>query len=345
MNENCWSFFIEYDYYPFGMVMPERNYQANIYNYGYNGKPKDDEFHNVTGTFYDYGFRVYDSRLCRFLSVDPLTKDYPSLTSYQFASNRPIDGVDLDGLEYLYYALDFVDGNLVYKYLGTQKERIVTVRALGLVPIDVPVWLPKRFVLQLNESGPHFQFSSFKEMNDAVMSGKSLDMNQTLEADIQFENDLQYVTGTIGAAMVSYMASGLGAKETSVSARNRTLMQEGLISEEIGAASKATFTAKGVKLPTKINVGDQGKHIVGNIKYNSELGKSILDADAQTLLNGVNSGRYKILRTHQNNVIVDFEENIGTFFQNGKAVGPTRFGTVHYGQNGAHIVPANPIQY
>lgn len=36
----------------------------------------------------------------RFLSVDPLAPDYPELTPYQFASNRPIDGIDLDGLEY-----------------------------------------------------------------------------------------------------------------------------------------------------------------------------------------------------------------------------------------------------
>jgi len=36
----------------------------------------------------------------RFLSVDPIARQYPELTPYQFASNRPIDGVDLDGLEY-----------------------------------------------------------------------------------------------------------------------------------------------------------------------------------------------------------------------------------------------------
>ncbi len=32
--------------------------------------------------------------------MDPITKEYPELTPYQFASNRPIDGIDLDGLEY-----------------------------------------------------------------------------------------------------------------------------------------------------------------------------------------------------------------------------------------------------
>ena len=33
--------------------------------------------------------------------MDPLTRSYPELTPYQFASNRPIDGIDLDGLEYM----------------------------------------------------------------------------------------------------------------------------------------------------------------------------------------------------------------------------------------------------
>jgi hypothetical protein len=32
--------------------------------------------------------------------VDPIAKDYPELTPYQFASNRPIDGIDQDGLEW-----------------------------------------------------------------------------------------------------------------------------------------------------------------------------------------------------------------------------------------------------
>ncbi|HMS30756.1 MAG TPA: RHS repeat-associated core domain-containing protein, partial [Saprospiraceae bacterium] len=52
-------------------------------------------------TTYDYGFRIYNPGIARFLSVDPLTSDYPSWTPYAFAMNRPIDGIDLDGLEYV----------------------------------------------------------------------------------------------------------------------------------------------------------------------------------------------------------------------------------------------------
>ncbi|GEP93723.1 hypothetical protein CTE07_53680 [Chitinophaga terrae (ex Kim and Jung 2007)] len=51
------------------------------------------------GNQQDYGMRVYDPRIGRFLSVDPLTKDYSELTPYQFSSNSPIVNIDIDGLE------------------------------------------------------------------------------------------------------------------------------------------------------------------------------------------------------------------------------------------------------
>ena len=66
------------------------------YRYGFNGKEKDGD---MDGNNYDYGFRIYNPGLGRFLSVDPLTKKYPELTPYQFASNTPIQAIDLDGLE------------------------------------------------------------------------------------------------------------------------------------------------------------------------------------------------------------------------------------------------------
>jgi RHS repeat-associated protein len=82
------------DYYPFGMSMPSRSTEEGTYRYGFNGKETDHE----TG-IQDYGMRWYLPNIARFPSVDPITKEYPELTPYQFASNRPIQGVDLDGLE------------------------------------------------------------------------------------------------------------------------------------------------------------------------------------------------------------------------------------------------------
>ena len=87
------------DYTAFGAPMPGRDFTSSSYRYGFNGKEKDDEIKGSSGTSYDYGFRIYDPRLGRFLSVDPLFKTYPWFTPYQFSSNDPIRNIDIDGLE------------------------------------------------------------------------------------------------------------------------------------------------------------------------------------------------------------------------------------------------------
>lgn len=86
------------DFYPFGMLMPSRKYSiANTnYRYGFNGKENDND---IESGAQDYGMRIYDGRLGRFLSIDPLTKSYPWLTPYQFSANSPIRFIDLDGAE------------------------------------------------------------------------------------------------------------------------------------------------------------------------------------------------------------------------------------------------------
>jgi RHS repeat-associated protein len=87
------------DYYAFGSAMPGRSGTpgGGSYRYGFNGKENDSE----TG-WQDYGMRMYNPRLSRFFSPDPLIvqgQQYPELSSYQFAGNNPIKFIDLDGLE------------------------------------------------------------------------------------------------------------------------------------------------------------------------------------------------------------------------------------------------------
>jgi RHS repeat-associated protein len=80
------------------MSMPGRKYEAQSgYRYGFNGKEKDKELNSLTA--YDYGFRIYNPGIGKFLSVDPLSKDFPFFTPYQFSGNNPIKFVDLDGAE------------------------------------------------------------------------------------------------------------------------------------------------------------------------------------------------------------------------------------------------------
>jgi RHS repeat-associated protein len=87
------------DYYPFGSLMPGRKYNAGEYRFGFNGQEKDDEIAGVTGSHLDFGARIYDSRIGRWLAVDPLSKKYPWMSPFNFAANNPILFVDTDGRE------------------------------------------------------------------------------------------------------------------------------------------------------------------------------------------------------------------------------------------------------
>ncbi len=101
------------DYHPFGAPLPWRSWSepalSDKYRFGFNGKENDNEVMG-TGNFQDYGMRMYDTRLGRFISVDPLTYTFPYYTPYQFAGNMPIIAMDLDGLE--------------PKYMITEKGRL-----------------------------------------------------------------------------------------------------------------------------------------------------------------------------------------------------------------------------
>jgi hypothetical protein len=68
--------------------------------------------------------RIYDPRVGRFLSVDPLNKDYPWNSSYAFAENRVIDGTDLDGSEWENFLSGFSKpGNLAIKLPNKEKAQ------------------------------------------------------------------------------------------------------------------------------------------------------------------------------------------------------------------------------
>ncbi|MFT3676840.1 MAG: RHS repeat-associated core domain-containing protein [Chitinophagaceae bacterium] len=99
------------------MVMPGRKFaEDDLYRYGFNGKENDNDVKDE-GNQQDYGMRIYDPRLGKFLSVDPLLEEYPMFTPYQFASNRPIDGIDMDGMEWK--PVHGANGNIVgYTWAG-----------------------------------------------------------------------------------------------------------------------------------------------------------------------------------------------------------------------------------
>jgi RHS repeat-associated protein len=85
-----------FNYAPFGMAQPGRQYNPTESRFGFNSKESDDE---IAGTkkIYNYDRRIYHALIARFWSEDPLTDSFPSLSPYEFASNTPIQAIDLNG--------------------------------------------------------------------------------------------------------------------------------------------------------------------------------------------------------------------------------------------------------
>lgn len=81
---NSWA-----DYYPFGSVMPGRNFNNNSYRYGYQGQEKA-----VNSSWDNFELRMYNSSLGRFTTTDPYNQFF---SPYLAMANNPISVIDPTG--------------------------------------------------------------------------------------------------------------------------------------------------------------------------------------------------------------------------------------------------------
>ena len=89
-------------YYPFGGLMGESKSLASSQRYKYNGKELD-RTHGLD--WYDYGARMYDPALARWMAPDPLAEKYYGVSPYAYCHDNPMNAIDPDGRD------DFFDEN------------------------------------------------------------------------------------------------------------------------------------------------------------------------------------------------------------------------------------------
>jgi RHS repeat-associated protein len=95
----CYQWDIDnFEYPPFGMMMQERSFTSNTGDnkFGFNGMEKDDDLQG-SGNAYNFGARIYDSRLARWLSTDAVESVVPDINPYHFVENNPVNSFDPDG--------------------------------------------------------------------------------------------------------------------------------------------------------------------------------------------------------------------------------------------------------
>ncbi|MEM6263548.1 MAG: RHS repeat-associated core domain-containing protein [Bacteroidota bacterium] len=79
--------------------MPGRSLTLSVgdkHRFGFNGMEGDDEITTEGGSL-NFGARIYDSWIGRWLSVDYLQSKFPSVSPYVFGGNNPILPIDSDG--------------------------------------------------------------------------------------------------------------------------------------------------------------------------------------------------------------------------------------------------------
>lgn len=102
-------------YRPQNLLLPQGNLSATT-SYTFSAKEKDSE----TNLSY-FGARYYSSDLSIWLSVDPMSDKYPSLSPYVYCKNSPVVLFDPDGEDAVYIAFPdykITVGKKQYKHLG-----------------------------------------------------------------------------------------------------------------------------------------------------------------------------------------------------------------------------------
>lgn len=349
VNEsNSWV--ANYDFMPYGDIMKSA-INTNI-SYQFTGQEMDTE----TG-LHNFRARMYDSDLGMFYAMDPAGQGY---SPFAYANGNPIMYVDPDGENPLLFAAALIAGsgalNAIFNWdkietfedfsgffalgAGTATMALVSGGSgIGILTSANLLYAGNAILREepITQEGflitSTFAIATFGIAN--VLTNKPFFYNFA-GADAWLPT-----IGNVKPLAEGLKSPNLANKPAQLPKSNISgLLDESLTS---GGQVRSIRILPNPEVPSNINIGQQGKHLFGHNNFRS--GNSILNTNPQKLLDGVNKGQFKILRVHQNKVIVDFGKTIGNYYYNNVFIGPTRYGTIHYGSSGAHIVPANPIQF
>jgi hypothetical protein len=150
------------DFQAFGALRANRSFNGDAYRYSFQKQESDEELFGE-GNSYFFKYRLEDSRIGRFYSIDPLSSKYPHYTPYSFSGNKLINCRELEGKEELpsfsassIFALEsraFVHNSM---HTAKQTAKVVknnmgtvgtTIEVVGFVLYAIPVTSPEGAVL------------------------------------------------------------------------------------------------------------------------------------------------------------------------------------------------------
>ncbi|WP_051349304.1 DUF6443 domain-containing protein [Chryseobacterium gregarium] len=308
----------ENNYYPFGLK--HEGYNPLVGNPSYQYKYNSKELQTESG-MYDYGARFYMPDIGRWGVVDPLSELQFEYTPYAYVNGNPIGFNDPTGM-----IGEDPDPKRIYGPKGGKLIEEVVVQA-PLKPINTSLSF-----MGINN------LDAYHASEDRLAAG--IRGSKAALATEKFERNLAFAMGTFIMGGSNIVASaGWVTFDTYMSYQDEKA-QDAVGNIQLMAMLIQASHGNASGINKLINLGKQGKHIVGHNNYT--IGRSILVEDAQALLDAFHSGNIKSSRVINNvKTQVDFGKNIGTVIKDGVNV-PTTNGIIHNSKTGAHIVPSNP---
>jgi len=243
-------------YEAFGSLLPGRNYSSDSYRFGFNGMEKDDELYGSPGTSYDFGARMYDSRVGRFLSIDPKTVEYSENSPYSYAANNPIYYVDKQGKNPVVFVEFVWEG-------GTALLALVGITAVGLIVKDAMFgahtsWSTPLFASRYKDN-PGFKdqqrrermYGDFARIRDIAFAESVRRNLPNPGPDGSDPNGYEKISRTIGKVG----AITLGLTEVLQNMRNIAIEEKGALEDNL--ADKQSYIK--AKEGTSMAPGDQAK--------------------------------------------------------------------------------------
>jgi RHS repeat-associated protein len=108
------------------------------YRYGFNGMERDDEVKG-SGASYDFGARMYDPRVGRWWSCDPMERTYPMIVPFAAFGANPINFIDSEGEIIVWHNDAFRDRMMKLRSVSTGLDIVLTLLERSYSQIDVYV--------------------------------------------------------------------------------------------------------------------------------------------------------------------------------------------------------------
>ncbi len=198
------------DYSPFGVPLDGRTIENDFYRRGFNGMEKDDEVKGL-GKSYDFGARMYDSRVGRWLSVDELTEKYPGTSCFSFVGGNPIRAIDPNGKEII----------ITESFNKGTGKTVIKIELVGKVVFDFLTTTKSLnekqiYVDNLNTKLMEFYSQSFENMDVVFISNMKIGTKEDIEEKDHIIYSMNLHTGVESKGFdktVGGFVTGIGSKK------------------------------------------------------------------------------------------------------------------------------------